>query len=77
MAKTACEEAAIIIEAQAGAAYGKFKMILLGRAKRLRAEGRKIAQYERIALQSLAEPMHAMEALQREAKRIQKARTKK
>ena len=64
--KTACEEAADELQAACP--------IL---AKRLRAEGRKIAQYERIALQSLVEPMHAMEALQREAARIQKARTKK
>ena len=64
--KTTCEEAADYANAW------EFDDL----AKRLRAEGRKIAQYERIALQSLAEPMHAMEALQREAKRIQKARTK-
>ena len=81
MAKTAHDEMADRLDEMAMDLNGDFLpgggILLEELAKRLRAEGRKIAQYERIALQSLAEPMHAMEALQRAAARIQKARNKK
>ena len=79
MAKTACEEAAIIIEAQAGAAYGKFKMILLGRAKRLRAEGQELSRLRKIIERVSAIPgwQHPVwKQIEREAARIQKERTK-
>ena len=78
--KTACEEAAEHFESMAmlserTGSPGEAN-VRRDKAKRLRAEGRELKRFHRIALQSLAEPMHAMEALQRESARIQKARKK-
>ena len=66
--KTTCEEAADELQAACP--------IL---AKRLRAEGRKIVRYERLILKA-GDPENAvidLGELEREAKRIQKARNKK
>ena len=80
--KTVCDEASLLYEAQASATWGKAKEVLLDRAKRLRAEGRKIRRYERLIVQAWGDGFDrfqqsdAMLALAHAAKRIQKARTK-
>ena len=68
MAKTVCEEAADYANAW------EFDDL----AKRLRAEGRKIRRYERLICKTVEKLTDAnITALEREAARILKARTKK
>ena len=83
MAKTACEEAAerfgMIAHLKREQGFDEYADYSDDLAKRLRAEGRKIVRYERLILKA-GDPECAhidADEFEREAKRLQKARTKK
>ena len=82
MAKTAHDETADRLDEMAMDLNGDFLpgggILLEELAKRLRAEGRKIRRYERLICKTVEKLTDAnISALEREAARIQKARTKK